>query len=236
SGYRFARTMASCGHNNFAARMGDDHRRCFWMTGSASSLERDGSFAYRSLETEAAGFTGGIRMPLSDDLYLGFGAGFEDFNLTSGDHFTAEGVRAEMAISLSKYFGPWELHGIFNGSTARYDATRQIGITGTLPDGTPVIGGTAYIGQRVNQANFRLGAAYRYEPEGSNFYLRPALDFDASYLYSGNASEWNSDYGLDLHATRQWVLSATPSLELGVSMQATSALRMQAFLRGEVSF
>jgi len=235
AGHRFARTMANCGHSNFAARAGDI-RNCYWIAGSASSLERDASFEYRSVETRNLGFSGGIRMPLGDDLYLGFGAGIEDFSLTSGRRFAAEGHRAELAVSLSKYQGPWELYGILNGNTARYDASRRIDIYGSLPDGTHVIGGVARVDQRVSQANFRLGAGYRYKPVGTDFYLRPALDFDVTYLNSAGATEGNTDYGLQLRSTGQWLLSATPSIELGVDLQADSMLRMQAYLRGEVSF
>lgn len=105
-----------------------------------------------------------------------------------------------------------------------------------MPGGDPVIGGIAKVKQRISQANFRVGTAYRYQPADGPFYLRPAVDFDASYLYSGGATESNSAYGLQLDSTGQWVLAATPSLELGVETAITSALMMQAYLRGEVSF
>ena len=235
SGYRFARTMADCGYDNFAARMGDDHS-CYWFTGSASTLDRNASFQYRSFDTQTAGLYAGVRMPLKEDLYLGFGTGFEDFSLTSGDRFSADGQRAMLGVSLSKYKGPWELYGILNGATAQYDSTRLIDIYGALPGGDLVIGGTATAKQRISQANFRLGSAYHYRPDGGAVYLRPALDFDASYLYSGSASENNTNYGLELDSTGQWVLAATPSLEVGVETQITSTLWMQAYLRGEVSF
>ena len=235
SGYRFARTMADCGYDNFAARMGDS-KNCYWMSASTGRLDRDASYQYRSFETQNSGIYAGVRMPLSEDLYLGFGTGFEDFSLTSGDRFSSEGQRALLGVSLSKFKGPWELYGILNGGTAQYDSTRLIDIYGTLPGGDPVIGGTATVKQRISQANFRVGSAYRYQPSGGAAYLRPALDFDASYLYSGGATEGGTAYGLELDSTGQWVLSATPSLEVGVEASITSSLMMQAYLRGEVSF
>ena len=235
AGQRFVRTMADCGHANFAAKIGDN-RTCYWVAGSGSSLKRDGSFEFRDFETKSFGFSGGIRAPVAEDLYFGIGIGFDDFSLTSGDLFSAEGHRGEMALSVSKYSGPWEFYGILSGSTARYDTTRLIDIFGYLPGGTPVIGGIANAEQRVHQANIRLGTGYRYRPNGSSFYLRPALDLDATYLRSDDASERNTVYGLELRDTGQWVLSATPSLELGVDLLTDSELRMQAYLRGEVSF
>ncbi|EJQ5248285.1 autotransporter domain-containing protein, partial [Salmonella enterica] len=117
-----------------------------------------------------------------------------------------------------------------------YDSTRLIDIYGTLPGGEPVSGGTAVVKQRISQANFRVGSSYRYQPAGSAAYLKPALDFDASYLHSGSASENHSDYGLQLDSTNQWILTATPSLEFGVEVQLTRLLMMQAWLRGGASF
>ncbi|ASV83762.1 sperm-activating peptides family [Ochrobactrum quorumnocens] len=235
SGYRFARTMADCGYDNFAARMGDS-KNCYWMSASTGRLDRDPSFQNRSFETQSSGVYAGVRMPVTEDLYLGIGTGLEDFSLSSGDRFSSEGQRALLGVSLAKYKGPWELYGILNGGTARYDSTRLIDIYGTLPGGDPVIGGTATVKQRISQANFRIGTAYRYQPTDGAVYLRPAVDFDASYLYSGSATESNSAYGLQLDSTDQWVLSATPSLEVGVETAITSSLMMQAYLRGEVSF
>ncbi|WP_217677245.1 autotransporter outer membrane beta-barrel domain-containing protein [Falsochrobactrum tianjinense] len=235
SGYHFARSMADCGYDNFAARMGDS-RSCYWLTGSASTLKRDPSLQYRSFETQTSGLFTGIRMPLTEDIYLGVGTGLENFSLASGDRFAADGRRAMLGVSLSKYKGPWEIYGILNGSTAQYDSMRQIDIYGLLANGFPVTGGTATVKQRISQANFRLGSAYRFKPDGSALYLRPALDFDASYLHSGGASESNTAYGLNLDSTGQWVLAATPSFELGVDTQVTSTFWMQAYLRGELSF
>jgi len=235
SGYRFTRTMADCGYNNFAALV-EDNRSCLWINGGVSSVERQPSFEYRSLDTRAVAFTGGVRMPINDDLYVGFGARVEDFKLTSGDYFSAEGKRFGMGVSLTKYQGPWEVYGILDGSTAHYETQRFIDIAGRLPGGDAVIGGLAYAKQHVGQANLRLGTAYRFQSEDSPAYLKPSLDFDASYLYSGAGSERNTDYGLDLYRTRQWIVTATPSLELGIGMQPTETIGLQAFVRGGVSF
>jgi hypothetical protein len=234
AGYRFVRTMANCGYDPLAAESSDD-KSCYWISGRGGSLQRDASAEYRSLETKSVGFSGGVRIPLPEDLYLGLGAGLEDFSLASGDRFSAEGVRSELAVSLSKFNGPWEFQGILNGNTARYDATRWIDLGGSLPNGTQVTGGVARVDQRVSLANFRLGAGYRYVPDGAGVYLRPGLDFDVSYLNSAGASEWNTEYGLQLRNTGQWLLSATPSLEMGLDLQSSDTMRMEAYLRGEVS-
>jgi hypothetical protein len=177
-----------------------------------------------------------VRFPVADDLYLGVGVGLESFNMDNGRRFSADGDRAELGVSLVRYLGPWEAYGMLSGSTARYDTTRTIGISGTLPDGTEVVAGTANAKQRVTQANFRLGAAYTYEPVNGNFYLRPGLDLDASYLHSGNASEGGTDFGLEIQDTSQWVLSATPWVELGTDFETSFTGRTRAFVRGEVSF
>ncbi|ELD9386533.1 autotransporter outer membrane beta-barrel domain-containing protein, partial [Salmonella enterica subsp. enterica serovar Benin] len=235
SGYRFAQAMEDCGYDKFSYR-GGNSRKCSWLSLNTGRLDRNPSFQEPGFRTQSTGVYGGARMPLADDLYLGFGAGFENFSLTSGDHFSSDGQRALLGASLSKYQGPWAFYGIVNGGTALYDSTRLIDIYGTLPGGDPVSGGTAVVKQRISQANFRVGSSYRYQPAGSVAYLKPALDFDASYLHSGSASENHSDYGLQLDSTNQWILTATPSLEFGVEAQLTRSLMMQAWLRGGASF
>lgn len=235
SGQRFARSMASCEVLNVGTRM-DDPGSCYWVNGIASRSERQASTDYRHFQTSATNFSGGMRMPVADDLYLGFGAGFEDLNMTSGDRFAAEGRRAELGVSLLKQQGAWDFYGIISGSTGKYHAARQIGIAGTLPNGTAVVADAVKADQRVNQANIRLGAAYRHAPEGSDFYLRPGIDLDASYLHSASTSERGSDYGLELRSTGQWALSVTPSLEMGMDVSAGDGNRVRAFLRGEASF
>ena len=235
SGRRFAGSVLNCDYHNRAIRA-DDPRSCYWVAGLASSLERDAGAESRRFTTEAGTFSGGLRMPVGDDLYLGFGAGIENFRVTNGERFSAHGRRAALGLSLTKYQGPWELYGMLSGSTGQYHASRRIGIAGTLPDGTPVVADGTSVSQRVGQANLRLGAAYRHAPGDGNFYLRPGLDLDASYLHSSGASERGSRYGLELRGTSQWVLSATPYLEVGVDMQAETATPVRAFLRGEVSF
>ncbi|WP_180900320.1 autotransporter outer membrane beta-barrel domain-containing protein [Martelella soudanensis] len=236
SGYRFAQTLEDCGPSNFGAKFGDE-RGCAWASGSAGRLNGSASFAYQGYEAEDAGFSTGIHVPLNDNgLYLGAGAGLESFSITSGGNFSAGGNRGLAGASLSQYVGNWKTYGSVSGSISHYSTTRYIDIAGTLPNGQVVIGGTGRADQHIGQANFRIGTAYRFDDFATDVYFEPGLHFDAAYLHSSNASESGTQYGLELRDTDQWILSATPSVEVGVETQVGEAMRMQAFLRGAVSF
>ncbi|WP_157973462.1 autotransporter outer membrane beta-barrel domain-containing protein [Tropicimonas sp. IMCC34043] len=232
---RFADTIYRCDFYNLA-KANDDPRTCYWAMASDSTLTRDASYEYRRYHSDGSAFTAGARIPVGDDLYLGLTAGFENFSVSNGDNFAADGTRTELGVSLQRFAGPLELYGMLNGSTAQYNSNRFIDISGTLPGGDVVTGGTAQAKQRVSVANLRFGAGYRYQVPGNSFYLRPGLDLDATYLQSNNVAESGTDYGLVLDETGQWVLSATPSVEIGSDMKVNATDRLRGFLRGAVAF
>ncbi|MCF3973213.1 autotransporter outer membrane beta-barrel domain-containing protein [Paracoccus salsus] len=235
AGRQFAGTMGNCDKANMAARP-DDVRACYWVAAEAANLERAATGESKRFALDSSTFSAGMRMPVGDDLYLGMAAGFENYNLSNGDRFAADGKRAHLGVSLSTYRGPWEAYGQLTGSKGDADVTRIIGITGTLPNGDIITAGRTRVSQSITQANIRIGGGYRYQPEGSSFYLRPGLDLDATWLHSAATSERGDRYGLELKKTSQWVLSATPSVEIGADMQVDDRNRMRAYLRGEMTF
>ena len=236
SGYRFAQTLADCGPSNFSAKLGNE-RGCSWTSVSAGRMNGSASYEYQNYQTEDAGFSTGINVPLNDnELYLGAGAGFESFSIISGDNFSAGGNRGMAGASLSQYIGDWKTYGIVSGSISHYNSNRYIDIAGTLPNGNVVLGGMAQTDQTVAQANFRIGTAYRFDDFAGGGYFEPGLHFDAAFLHSAASSETGTPYGLDLQDTNQWIFSATPSLEVGFEAPVSDTVQMQAFLRGAVSF
>ena len=235
SGRQFARTMSNCDKANMAGAA-DDPRACYWIAAEAANLDRDATSESKRFALDTSTFSAGMRMPVGDELYLGMAAGFENYSMSNGDRFMADGKRAHLGVSLATYRGPWEVYGQLSGSKGDADATRVIGISGVLRNGDVVTAGTAHVSQTISQANIRLGGGYRYQPAGSNFYLRPGLDLDATWLHSASASEGGDRYGLELKKTSQWVLSATPSVELGTDIATDGQNRMRAYLRGEMTF
>jgi hypothetical protein len=235
AGLHFANTVSRCDYYNLAVRSGDK-RSCYWITGTKGHLSREGSYEYRPLESYAYGFSGGTRVPVGDDYALTFVAGLEDFSMTNGYRFSARGDRSQLGIGLTRYEGAWNFFGMLTGSMATYNGRREIGISGTLFDGTSVNADAAKIKQEINQANLRIGASYRHEPSDSAFYLRPDFSLDATYLHSKSASEQYTQLGLELGDTSEWVLFATPSLEVGADIELDNDnRRLRSYLRGSVS-
>ena len=234
SALTFSDSVMTCDHS-LRAGAGTFESGCYWMRGTGRWTERDGSFESRAFETEARGFGGGVRLPVGDDLQLGIAVEHENFELTNGDRFAASGDRLSVGAALMREVGAWDLYGVLSASSARYEATRGIGVAGELVDGTPVVAGVASANQRVGTTSLRLGGSYRHDFENSDIYLSPGLDFDATYLRALGTSETGSDYALVLKDTNQWVLSLTPSLELGIDRKTASGAQIRAFARGEVS-
>ncbi|MZQ90904.1 hypothetical protein GVY41_17445 [Frigidibacter albus] len=234
SALTFADSVMNCDHP-LGSGAGILENGCYWMRGTGRWMERDQSFESRRFETESNGFGGGVRVPLGADLQLGIAVEQESFRMTNGDRFAASGDRLAIGAALMREVGAWDMYGVLSTSNARYDSTRGIGVSGELVDGTPVVAGVAFARQRVGTANLRLGGSYRHDFEDSDIYLSPGLDFDATYLRAQGTSETGSDYALVLRDTNQWVLSLTPSLELGIDRKTASGSQIRAFARGEVS-
>ena len=111
-----------------------------------------------------------------------------------------------------------------------------MGISGALPDGTPIALGSATSRQRINLTNLRLAAAYRVPTRDGRFYAEPSFDVDVGYLRSGRVEETGlGDYGMALGKTGQWMLSASPSLEVGGTLAAGAGTIFAPYLRGGVT-
>lgn len=232
---RFADINRRCDYYKRALRA-EDERSCLWLSPAYGSLSRNSSSEYRKLKSDTTGISAGARVPLGDDFYLGVAASHEDIDFSSGDRFSANGKRMSFGMSLSRYEGPWEFYGTVSGGWGSYRSRRSIGINGSLPNGTGVSAETAKAKQKVWNTNLRVGTSYTYQPESRAFYVKPGLDLDATFISSGSTKERGTDYGLELGDTDQWVLTATPSLELGKDVEIDGGGRLRGFLRGGVSF
>lgn len=235
SSQRFGETIRRCDYYTQAAP-GQDPGTCYWVMASQSDLSRDPSFQYRGYDSDESSLTGGVQIPIGDGIEVGYVFGFEDISMTNGERFSADGTRASLGFTLLQTIGRWEIYGMVDGSSAEYDGVRRIGISGSLADGQQVSAGTARVAQRVNTASARAGAGYRWQGADDRVYLRPGLDLDVTYLSSHNANESGTDYGLRLDQTSQWIMSVTPSLELGGTLARTAGRELRGYLRGAVTF
>jgi hypothetical protein len=87
----------------------------------------------------------------------------------------------------------------------------------------------------VQNVGLRARAAYDFG--GKSFYLHPALGLDAIYSRQPGYRDFGADdLNLEVHASDQWGLVATPSLQLGGLIGPTEGWMFRPYLRGGISF
>jgi hypothetical protein len=108
-----------------------------------------------------------------------------------------------------------------------------VGASGTLPNGTSFALDSGRSKQSVIDANLRLNAAYAFENADQRFYAIPAVHLDASYIYAKKAAESGlGDYGMEIGSTSEWVLSATPTVEVGGRFDMDNGALVRPYFRG----
>ncbi|MBW7920843.1 MAG: autotransporter outer membrane beta-barrel domain-containing protein [Rubellimicrobium sp.] len=207
---------------------------CSWLRFQGHELTYGANDEWRALGSHSRGLSGGVRVPLRDDLAIGLGARIEEFTMTSGERFRAEGARLSLGVSLMRTVGPWTIYGMATGSSGSYKTERVIGISGALIDGIPVEAGTVTARQEVTSLNLRAGVTYDADL-GRGFYLQPGVRLDATHLHSAATTEAGSDFGLVLAGTGEWVTTLTPSVEFGFGQATASGGNLRAYGRLEVS-
>jgi len=99
--------------------------------------------------------------------------------------------------------------------------------------------GTALVDDEIAQANYRLVAAYKSIIASSgtaSWYLKPSVHFDASCVYSHDATECGAGpVGVSLHETGEWIFSSSPMMEVGGRFVFFNATGLRPYVRGGVT-
>ncbi len=215
---------------------GDDPRRCVWFSGGRSFYDREQIGIYDELDINNTNLSAGIRLPVGDDLYAGFAFGHDQISLRNGTQYNATGDRFNLGASLTKYVSSWEFAAMLSGGWSDYDTARSGGVSGILPNGTPVnTNGVSSIKHKMNHQNLRLSVAYDYRFAGGSSFLKPEIAVDATRL----ATESNGDAtlsGVVLQDDSEMIYSLTPSLEIGTEQTLSAKQKLRASLRAGAIF
>ena len=232
SGLGFADTIGDC-ERRMPADVEHVPGRCWWLETEGARFNQDAYDDYAQFETRSFGLTGGLERALDDSWTLGFAAGIERIDLTSGDSFSSSSDRGNFGVALRRETGALTLGGALTGGFGNFSSDRDVGVAGTLPDGTSFALDTARSKQSVIDANLRLNAAYAFENADARLYAIPAIHLDASYIYAEKASESGlGAYGMEIGSTSEWVLSATPTVEVGGRFDMENGARFRPYFRG----
>jgi hypothetical protein len=233
SGLRFADRIGNCDgrrQGEFEMPNGD----CWWVSIGRASLKQDPFDDYRRMKSYSTMLFAGMKRKLDDPMWsMSLATGFETTGMTSGDRFSSDARRLHLGVALEREDGPLTLGASLTASYGRVKSKRAVGIFGELPDGTPIVLDQARSEQSVGQTNLRLSAAYLQQSADSGFYTKPSIDFDASFIRSRSTAESGlGDYGMQLGSTGEWVLSVSPSVEVGTTQLNDNGTKFSPYLRG----
>jgi hypothetical protein len=232
----FAEALQTC-DRPASTRSTLEDTRCHWLTVSQTDYSRDVTNNALHFSSAEYGINGGFRFPVDDQTYVTFGGSHETIAVSNGTTFAADGTRDQLGAAVQTTRGPWEFSGSILVGRSSYDASRQIAIEGTLPDGIELDAtSVATTNQIVSHTNLRFGLGYRYVLDDDRFYIRPGLDIDATRLRSSSAQEVGNRYGVTLQDTTQWTTTANASIEVGGDVDLSGEINMRSFMRAEAIF
>ena len=207
TGQNFANALLSCyGFDGTYAAIRE--HECAWAKVSGGSTTQTASSTNPGYYEQGVRIQAGAQFAIKPDWFLGFGMGYERANGNVGVAATYNASRYDIGAILKYVNGPWLLAGALDAGYAGADTTRSIGF--------PAPATTAYSASSTWHLDGKLRAAYLLE--AGNFYAKPMIDGDVTYLYMPGFSEYGAGaLNLNVNGMSDVVLSATPAVELGVT-------------------
>jgi hypothetical protein len=179
---------------------------------------------HRTADSGTAAY--GVEMPFGNGVSLSFASGYDTLGFGTADGSAGAGVsqgeRAIFGSTLKKISGPWQA------------SLNVVSAYGWYDNGRPTGFGTAFSEQDVSSALGGLRIAYQNDM--GPWYVRPALDLDATFLKLGGYSESGAGAAnLTVAPSGKWLFSAVPSIEAGASF-ADGGWTLKPYGRLGVSF
>jgi hypothetical protein len=232
SGLGFTRAMNEC-ESRMPAGLDVPPGDCWWLSSEGTDFELDPFDGFRRLESDSYAVIGGVDRAIDGITTVKFAAGYENLQLTSGDFFSSEADRYHLGVGIERHEGPWSLGAALTGSFGLFENERFVGASGVLPNGDAFSLDTGRSTQRVTQANLGLRAAYTFATADDRYYATPSFSLDASYILSEDSRESGlGAAGMENGETRDWVLSASPSVEVGGRFGMGNGTSFSPYLRG----
>ncbi|MFO7854021.1 MAG: autotransporter outer membrane beta-barrel domain-containing protein, partial [Paracoccaceae bacterium] len=233
AGERFADAVTECERASSNRRLLPSGR-CVWFDVQGVSFERRAGDGFKALDSDSIRILGGFQAPIAADWSAAVAGGWEGVDLGSGGRFRSEGNRGHLGVALTRGRGPWTLGAIASGSYGRHRNDRVIGVSGLQVDGRRLAIDEARSTTDALQANLRLSAEGEFAlPADPRFYATPSLRFDAGLVHTDGVRETGvGSYGVEVAGADSWVLSVTPSLEIGGRFPAAAGAEIRPYLRG----
>ncbi len=231
SSQRFGNEMQSCPVAGDVSAIINEGQ-CIWARFSAGSFDKEETADYNGIQETTQRFTAGAQLALSPNWRLGGALEFEQADSNVSDLSTAELERFSFGGVLKFQKDDWILTAAASGGVATHDVTRYLNLTDIVS-----YADQAFADVDVRYANVQARAAHLFNL-GRGAYIKPIVDLNAFYLDVEDFNEGGvGALNLQIRNSNEWVLAATPSLEIGGQFTAPlTGTQFRPYLRGGVSF
>jgi Autotransporter beta-domain len=222
----FTNAMMSC-----PTREGADafikEGQCVWARVSGRDLNQDSTFQTLGFDETSFEVAGGAQFALDSAWRLGFALGYEHSNLATDTNAKSDGGRFDGGVVVKYNPGSLLLAAAVSGGSGTYDFDRPINFPG--------FSALARANSDIGTIDARLRAAYLLT--GGAWYVKPLVDFDATWLMLGSTIEQGAGgASLNVGGNNETVLSVSPALEVGTQFKWTAGTLLRPYLRGGATF
>lgn len=226
----FANQLLSC-------RVADDESnasrfikegQCVWARASARKLALDGTADNGGFRERGTLFSTGAQLDIGGPWRIGGGLAYETSSQSaSGGTSTSESERLHIGGVIKYNPGPWLLAAAATGGWGWSDNIRRVAFGGFGSAATSSSDQRFYSGRGTAAYLVSLGS----------FYVKPQVELAVTQLRRDAYTE-RATGGIALHVggSDATVLSAAPSLELGLEGRSASGLTSRVFVRGGAIF
>jgi uncharacterized protein with beta-barrel porin domain len=201
--------------------------QCLWMDAGGGHLSLDQTGDQLDSDQASWWLGGGGQFAVSDTVHAGLGLRYEHVSQDVGSDAHNDGSWGHIGTSVKYTPGAWLLGAGLSGGKCWIGTDRNIGIG--------AVSGQAEGDQDLGYVHGKLRAAYLFDM--GQWYAKPILDLDATWLSYGDVSEdGGGGAGLDIDGGNDTVLSATPRLEVGGQMEMENGALVRPYLQAGVTF
>ncbi len=201
----FGNSMMSCRQQSGEYRYVSEGN-CIWVQAARLVQDYAGddeNFAARETSSRAAG---GIQSAITDNLFFGIAASFEDTNGRSGLNSQNDGERRQAGAVLKYRYNATTFAASLSGGYGEFDTSRVVNIGN--------VGGVAEAEQEITFGSAHLRVSHIFET--GDTYILPALDLGATYIHQEGFTETGGGLAnLSVDDRDETYFSIAPSLEFG---------------------
>jgi outer membrane autotransporter protein len=220
----FSDSMLSCrmadGENAFAAE-----GECAWGRAVYSAYDVDANGDLTGFKSRSMEVMGGVQMAIADtDWRIGGSIGYRSSDRDGDGGSSSEGGSFSAGAVVKYAPGPFLLAAAVSASRGSYDTLRPVDFGGF----TDLLSGET----DVTTVSGRLRAAYTME--SGSFYVRPMVDFSATYVRTGAFRETGGIASISTDGVDNTVLALMPAIEIGGQVAVGEEMLIRPYLRGGV--